>query len=403
MQNLRRKALKLLTSTAVVSAMLISNVGLVAAADTPFTYEPVNGETFTFEKTLKFDTDAILPDITFEFKIVGGDAITATTTEKVAVYSGTDSERVEIEKAASIEDVKFGAADTGTTGEATKEATVDLSGVFYKEPGVYRYVITEKVNDENVAHGISYDETPRYLDVYVEDDGNDALEVKDYVLHTVEDFAPDTSDATDPVDLTDKKSDGFTNEYDSDKLTIALDVTGNQASRDEYFKVTINIENAIPGTEYKVDLSDADATTAKTGANPSTHTNPDSIKVGTDGTVTATFWLQNGQNVDILGLSDGTKYTVTVTNEGGDLVADGYSSSVVSDPDDEGAANEKGDTFKDTDGIQNDTEVKFTLKKNGLIPTGVMLAVAPAAAVVLVGGLGVTGLVLKNRKKNEEE
>ena len=44
-------------------------------------------------------------------------------------------------------------------------------------------------------------------------------------------------------------------------MKITNTVTGNQASRDEYFKVTLNITGGLPSTTYKVDLSNADATT----------------------------------------------------------------------------------------------------------------------------------------------
>ena len=404
MQIFGTKAFKVLTGTAVAAAMLLPSMSLAAAT----TYTPVAGGDFTFKKTLTYDADAILPDITFDFAIVGGTAIEATTNH-VAVYSGTDAARVKTGTAAdsasltntdlenAIDSVSFGAADTDASGETTKDATVDLSGVYFNEPGVYRYEITEVVDSDNEAHGVTYDDTSRYLDVYVTDSGSGVLTVSGYVLHSQEDYVPFTTGSADPT----AKSEGFTNDYETENLTIALNVDGNQASRDEYFEVKLSITGAIPGTEYTVDLTNADATTSVNGASSAAHTNPASITTDTSGKAEVSFWLQNGQSVDVLGLSYGTTYTVTVSNEAGDLVADGYVAAVEADPATEGTAN--GDTFTDTDGIKEDTTVTFTLTKNGIIPTGVILAVAPAVAVFVIGGLGVTGIALKNRKKNDEE
>ena len=43
---------------------------------------------------------------------------------------------------------------------------------------------------------------------------------------------------------TDKKSQGFTNSFDTSDLTLRKQVTGNQASRDKYFEFTLNIDKA---------------------------------------------------------------------------------------------------------------------------------------------------------------
>ena len=53
------------------------------------------------------------------------------------------------------------------------------------------------------------------------------------------------------------KDKGFTNEYATQDLTFSKTVTGNQGSREKYFQFTVKISNAVAGTKYDVDLTNA--------------------------------------------------------------------------------------------------------------------------------------------------
>ena len=132
------------------------------------------------------------------------------------------------------------------TGEkyATKQVTVSFSGITFSEPGIYRYIISETASAAHAAAGLMHDnDTDRVLDVYVVDN-NGALEVAGYVMHK-NDEDVNINATMGPADVAtagaalDDKTDGFTNELNSTDLKITKQVTGNQASRDKYFELTI--------------------------------------------------------------------------------------------------------------------------------------------------------------------
>lgn len=220
------------------------------------------------------------------------------------------------------------------------------------------------------------------------------LTIAGYVLHSNVDDAPDVSlgesnGSTGAYVGT--KSQGFTNSYDTSDLSIKKEVSGNQASRDKYFEFTVNITDAVPGTVYDVDLSNADATTQSNAATITANegkTNPTTLTVGADGTITQKFYLAHDQEIKIQGIAKDSTYTVTEN-------AEDYKST---------AADVDG--YKDpTTGtvVSTDLKTSYLNTRDGVIPTGVVMAVAPFAAVTLIGGIGVATMVMKKKKSSEEE
>ncbi len=434
------------------------------AADPGYTYDPVSGSTIHAEKYLVMDDEANVPNVAFQYSISAGQAIageynTDGTIVKLPVWAGDDASKVtgtptigtavfsagqttfdeaqENENddlknkdgsAVKLKDEVTLAAD-GSQKYARSKIEVDFSGVSFNEPGIYRYVITE--SREGVLKGsdteasaddsIVYDEDDtRILDVYVIDN-NGALEVEGYVLHNTDEDGIVLEDGTSQQPT---KTDGFENIYLTEDLMLEKKISGNQASRDEYFEFTVTISNAIPGTVYDVVDTDEDPnvqtfdrTTKLNGINTEAHENATELTVGADGSVTATFWLQGDQSLKILGLAKGTSYSinenkgtmdsesyeVTATIAGDTKYSDGNGAegsditlddaSVSGDP-----AYRMDDTY-----IQNDTTVTYTNKKVGIIPTGVTLAILPGAAAALAGAAGIVVLAAKKRKKEEED
>ena len=195
------------------------------------------------------------------------------------------------------------------------------------------------------------------------------------------------SDGTDP----DGKSQGFTNEYDTSDLTFKKEVSGNQASHDKYFEFTVTITNAVPGTVYNVNLSNAD-TTSKSNAATITEnagkTNPDKLTVGTDGTVTQKFYLQHGQEITIQGIAKDSKYSVTEN-------AEDYKSTAA------GVA----DYIAPASGTIESADLKtsYLNTRAGVIPTGVIMTVAPFAAVTLLGAAGMVKIRMSKKREDDEE
>ena len=379
-------------------ATLLAAVLLVVAAlpsAFAFKYTAVAGTSTTFYKYLVMDVDANVPNATFAFTVAPGTAIAATE-NSVAVLAGIGTP--------TIADVIFTPNDTNSTTAglpsdatgtttankkyATKTATVDFSKISFTEPGIYRYIVTETATTTN--QGVTNDESAkRTLDVYVIDN-NGELEVSSYVLHTgtaapVAGTDKGSGDVTTPNAELGDKSSGFTNEYDTSNLTFSKTVSGNQASRDKYFAFTVTISDAVAGTVYTVDLSNADKSI---GANPNAATTvitndvtqPASLTADNNGTVTQTFYLQHDQEITIQGLAQGTKYEVKEN-------AEDYKSS-----------NPNGITGTIA---SDDVTAAFTNTRDGVIPTGVLLTVAPFAAIMAVGAVGIIVMVGKKRKRAE--
>lgn len=378
--------------TAVVTASLLMSLSMpaMAAGD----YSDVIGGTKTtkFEKYLVMDSQANVPKAEFTYAVTAGAATTYTVDGKTfQILAGVDADKVTMagvgtttantiayaptDTAAQDENANVKDYDKATEKYAKKEATLDFSACKFTEPGIYRYVITESGTNQAVTND---EDSTRIVDVYVDDASTATekkLEVKGFVMYS---GSGETS--------VDTKSQGFTNAYDTSDLTIRKEVSGTQASHNKYFKFTVKLTNAVADTVYTVDLTGAEATIAADGTNPE-RTNPATLTADADGNVTATFWLQHGQEIKIQGIAKDTTYEVTED-------ADGYESTAA------GVAN-----YNDaTNGTVASTDLKtsYLNTKDGMIPTGVIMTVAPFAAVTLIGGIGAAAMLMKKGKSEDE-
>ena len=375
---------KIITKISSASAALLAaGIAVTPVCAAGITYTPVTGESTSFTSTINVSATANVPNVTFSYDVAAG-AAQAASDGNLAIYAGNDG-RTSV-GLPSIANVTFSAADAKTTDTTVvKEATVDFSGVSFKEPGVYRYVVTE----QGSAQGITSEEDKiKALDVYVTDN-NGVLEVSGYVMHNDENSAAKKLDATARLD--DKDVD-FEHSLATSDLTISKTVTGNQASHDEYFEFTVALSGADEGAKYTVDLSAADATTSTNGINTEAHTNPAEIVIGADGSATATFWIQHGQSVVIQGIGNNTKYEITEANRDYEV-----SEEVTGDED----AVKEGAKVTDA-ALTADTEVAYTNSKSGAVPTGLFMGVGGASVMLIGSGLAI-GAMAKNKKKKDEE
>lgn len=375
---------KIITKISSASAALLAaGIAVTPVCAAGITYTPVTGESTSFTSTINVSATANVPNVTFSYDVAAG-AAQAASDGNLAIYAGNDG--TTSVGLPSIANVTFSAADAKTTDTTVvKEATVDFSGVSFKEPGVYRYVVTESGS----AQGITSEEDKiKALDVYVTDN-NGVLEVSGYVMHNDENSAAKKLDATARLD--DKDVD-FEHSLATSDLTISKTVTGNQASHDEYFEFTVALSGADEGAKYTVDLSAADATTSTNGINTEAHTNPTEIVIGADGSATATFWIQHGQSVVIQGIGNNTKYEITEANRDYEV-----SEEVTGDED----AVKEGAKVTDA-ALTADTEVAYTNSKSGAVPTGLFMGVGGASVMLIGSGLAI-GAMAKNKKKKDEE
>ena len=425
----KKRGLATLLAAGMMTAML--SVPVTAAT----TYTPVAGSATecTFNKYLIMDAGDRVPNATFSFTIAPGQAVSADTSDNavmqvlpgvgtptIANVTFTPEDATATAAGSNIDVARKNVDRGGTAGDlvqldagekyATKQATVDFSSVTFDEPGIYRYIITETANADHVAAGIIHDtDVDRVLDVYVIDNGSGTLLVASYVLHTsVSD--PVINETMGPADVAKAgdaigdKTDGFTNEYSSKDLKISKEVSGNQASRDKYFELTVKVTDGVNEADsFIVSLAnDSDANTndgnadATSGTNSATiaanagKTNPTTVSGATlKSEAGQKFYLQHGQSVVIRGLAPNVKYTVTEN-------AEDYQSSVMTGKTNSGTIGEVAVNGKLA-------EAGFTNTRAGIIPTGILMSAAPwiLLGVVVVGG--VIFFLVRSRKKYEEE
>lgn len=392
------------TACALMTVSSLCTVNPVFAAGTNYDTSIGGTKTTTFDKYLVMDADANVPNAAFTYSVAAGSAKSYDVDgKKFEILAGVDADKVVL-TGTSANTVEYVVGDTTLQDEnalvknydsstekyASKTVTVDFSACQFTEPGVYRYVITESGENQAITNDA---ETTRFIDVYVDDASDDSakkLSVAGYVLHTNEDDIAAGDDAGTDGEYTGTKSQGFTNEYDTSDLVVRKEVSGNQASRDKYFEFTVNITDAVPGTVYDVDLSNADTVSASNAATIEANTgktNPASLTVGDDGTVTQKFYLQHGQQIKIMGVAKDSQYNVTEN-------AEDYKST---------AAGVSGYTDAVSAAIaSSDVNTSYMNTRSGIIPTGLATTVTPFAVLTLVGGAGAVSVLMnKNKKKME--
>lgn len=327
----------------MVSVMLLATcfMSTTAFADTDDTNDAA--PTATFHKVLTVENGVKVPPATFSFKITQG---VADPTK--AIDAGIQAANV------TVSDAIFNTTDTVADGKVTKPFTVDFSEVNWTAPGVYHYVLTETQGNQD---GIKYDTKnyDLYVTVVYDKDGTN-LKVDSYKM-----IDPNGDDA-------DKDDGNINNSYETANLTLKKEVKGNQGDKNKEFTFTVNITDAVPGTVYAVDLTNANSA------------GPAEITVNTDGKATATYNLSNNEFVVIKGLTEKTNYTITETDYSGE----GYKTTYKV-----GAGEATGGNAYTADDMGTvDTSVTFTNTKNGTVPTGILLETAPymiLGAVVLAG------------------
>ena len=439
------KALTKLLGVALALALMLNGTAVFAE-----NYTAIQGTTTELTKYMVVEQDAEIPDVEFTFEVSAGNAVEATA-DTVKTWAGLNPELVKVNGTAKEGVTTFTAGETTTAGPlegvataeqkyATKTIALDFSGVNYAEPGVYRYLLTETASTNSA---VQMDSKPvRTIDVYVED-VNGSLQVTGYVSYegTVTDAAktsatidltewetanpePTFTDAANPTpeetqahdtweaareaeiarqtaltpngaEASTPKSDKYVNTLDSADLTISKTVTGNQGSKDQYFEFTVTVNNAGANAVMTLDMTGAETSTitntattfAKATMDEANQKDDDAGNEGkagqqviADASGSATFkvYLHHGQEAVLKGLPKNATYEVEET------AAAGYTTT------------KTGDTGTIADA---DVTAAFTNNREGVIPTGLAVSIAGGFGLVALAG---AGLILSNRKKNEE-
>lgn len=375
-----KRTSKILLAIVLTFALVTSFAAVASAA---VTYTPINGTTYNFNKNLVVESDADVPAASFEFTIAPGTPVTGSSSalEILAGPTAANAPTVEAATFTGSETTTAGTPtdNTDTTSKfVTDSVTVDFTGVQFTKPGVYRYVISET---PTTLAGFTNDPVAdRYLDVFVIYN-NGALQIQGYTLRkAATNINPRTGEyETNPGD----KTEGYTNTYACNDLEFTKAITGNQADMNKKFKFTLNIEDANPGT-YALEITGDNVVNLEdTGSDIVADNGNYAIQVGADGTATAFFYLTNADDVKVIGLPAGYSYTLTED-------AEDYDST---------AANVTGytDPTSGTD-VNADVKTSFTNDRNGIIPTGVIIMIAPFAIGLLVFGAIILYMTSKRRR-----
>lgn len=437
-----KESSKLLSVSLVTT--LIAGMMAIPAAAAGSNYAAVDAQNTSFDKYLLVEAGEKAPAVTFDYAITAGtgilptyDSTAGTGTLQVfpgVITGGKPSATVSFSDSDAAEATSLNASYT----TYKKTVNVDFSGITFTEPGVYRYIITE---DNNAGAGIFYDVDPsdptdataygdrtRTLDVYVEDDESTAakdLIVTSYVMYdgTVTTAPPSSASATQGTALTAAtpvvspatptngqeadgatKTDRIVNYFKSYSITFGKEVTGNQGSKDKYFAFTLKLTSPVAGVAT-VDLSLADPAAGTNDATTVSGSNATSITLTANTEVETVFYLQDGQYITVTGLPEGTKYTLSEDAEGYTSTAGitAGNSSLDWDGDTTNGNDALTDPVSNTTGITANVHTGFTNDKQGIIPTGVLVKVAPVIGIGLVVIAGVIFFAVISLKNREQE
>lgn len=352
------KALGRVATTFVAGAML------TALAMPAYATNYDSGTGIVFNKTIDMTnaTGATVPNATYSYEIEAGTYI--------AAQDGKPEIKAGLEGTAITQKVAFTSSTTISDNKATAPITVDLSNVQFKDPGIYRYKITES-DPTVVGLATSAADDVIYLDVYVVNSG-DGVAVQSYQLTNKTD-APTVKD--DEANYGAGKFETDVDEYTTYSLTVTKAVSGDMADKDRDYPFTIDLSCLSNGTNVSVN-GDQNAKGAEDGAlsisrslNPKSETTNHVVITGVPGD--AAYNIAENLSAD-------EGFTVKVgdtalTNVDGKYTTNGTMSSA-------------------------NASVTVTNVKNSVTPTGIIMNVAPYVLLVVVAAAGCFVFLRKRRE-----
>lgn len=410
---MKTKRTKKLLAFLITTAMAVLLMGTVVYADqaTGNKYEPVAPGNVTFKKVLILPADTPVPTAGFAFEITSGapmDIGEGKFDVKPGIFdSGKPSASTAIYTSGEPKD---SSADDAATGDynssCTKTVTIDFGDVKFTEPGVYRYIIHEVAAEKDATTHEKYSNTAILngkdivMDVYVDNNASGELEI----LGTTMASSNNQSEVIPPADgsALANKTDKIVNSYPTNFVELKKTVTGNQGSKDEWFKFTVYITTPA-GTDTSTKINVTGQTPSPAG-NDATSYNPDVMEAQnkiTDGLALSAFasgydlYLQHGSDVFLQGIPDGCIVEIVETN------ANKY--TVTSLVRVTGESDVAGTTSAKATINGKDVVMAFTNEKSGTIPTGVILSVAGLLVVGIFAVIGFVFFGLRSKRRYDED
>lgn len=377
-------------TTLVATAMLASLAAVPAFAENVGNSGDVTTNLFTAKLNMAGAEGAGVPSVTFQYVITDGVGTTVGTGDNTLTIRGGDLTAENLTTSVTFSNTDPGTAyDSDKDGENDsyqKAVSVNFPANTFKEPGVYRFNLTQSAI---TYAGVTADEvTEYYLDVYVSyqttGEGvvqhNEPLVISNTML--VSKDATPTYDGSE-VDYGDLGSDKYAdieNVFETYSVTITKKVEGNMGDKNKGFTFDIDVndpnENAVL---YSL--------TASNSATPITFVS---------GVASVSATLKDGESVTISGIPVNTELGVEETNASDyDIAysaADGSSSKVTVEADSENVAAATVTVNADAG------EVVVTNTLNSVTPTGIVMDVAPYALLVVIAAAGCFVFLRKRRE-----
>ena len=381
-------------ATLALTGILMTGMSFGALADT----------VMSFDKVVTTDASnyTYAPATTFRFTIEPANAQADLTIQSynssgaqtMYAYAGVDDgvkfKNAEGDATADGQ-ATFAASDDGTVeGNVRKyskkvEFTVDKSK--FTEPGVYHYTLKETVPvDAEKYAGVNYDDQDHELYVVLKQENGELVTDGVFITNTT---------IVNGVEVY-TKTNCITNDYGSTAntthdLTIAKKTTGALANTSREFTFKVKVTGA-ENEKYYVEKTTGGSTVKVNDL------------VSGEGNYTE-YKIKSGDSIHIEGLTDDDKvevyeveantegYTTTFSNNGtdGEIVMEEKTVTI-------GDASLTG---KEVLAKQDGKTVTVTNTKEGTTPTGVVMNIAPYAAMIL--GAGAFAGVFLGRKKSEDE
>jgi len=320
-------------------------------------------------------TEAQIPTVTHTLSLTESDMASLpynitysfTVGEDVVIMQPTDivNKKLAVEGTPSIAALEYTPDSVFTNKTSTQELQIDWSNVVIKEPGVYRWTVTKSVVDTDPMGNPTNNSETLYLFAYATDNSG-SLVISGVGLTHDQTLSADKGNLNDsyPVQTL--------------NLAISKTVTGNQGSKDQYFKFTVNLTSPAGSADQTYAIVGHDVEVPQTAYNNATK-NVETINV-TNGKGSVELWLKHGQTVTIKDMLYGTSYTITESENTGYTVK----SAITGDTTD---ATANGATASDTS-LEASTTVAFTNDKQAIVPTGVILnSGAPIMGLLLAAAL----------------
>ncbi len=389
--------------------------------------------TVQVKKYLVLQTGVTVPNVTFRYTLTPGQKIEKTDSTHEVLPGPDGAEFIWSENrvgtTASVtftpEDVRkaessapdgstipFATDDSSDEVYAEKTLTIDLSRVSFPSAGIYRYVLTEQ--GSGMTGLSSTDTRTRYLDVFVhksdspEDNTDENMDqdrfVPGSVIVRMNNSAPDTEGKAG----TSVKSTGFADRFATNSLDFSKDVTGNQASFNQYFKFTVKLTGNTSAENGGTRVMVNGSFDPQPGESMATAYDADVMAAANDGKITSDgdegikyvtlsqlmegkdFYIKGGQSVRLTGIPAGMGYEVTED-------AEDYTPSAEVTGDDECTV---ADDSVTDDSLTRDTSLAFLNTRDGILPsTGIAAAFALPVAALLTGIAGITLLTVKRIRR----